>query len=619
MKFLNSLLLTQSNLLSFLIVGSLLFTLGCHQSNTSENSFRSIDDIFQSYHTFKQQINPIEATKAGEKSYNNKIANYISSDYQDYLKGQYDLYLDTLGTFDATSVTSSQWLSIQTMQWDCSVKRAGLLQPLVTMASPMYNLPSFELMPLIQVQSLHLYVAQLAAGNSVHPFETIEDYDQWLQRTTDYLTFLDTCIIKMKLGMSQGIVLPKSLVQKVLPQLEPFITESIESHLFYTPIKNMPTYFNSVESDRLATAYRNMINEELKPKYRELRAFLKNEYLPKSRSTSGLGSLPGGLETYQYLVRLHTTTDLTIDEIHNKGLTEVDRILSEMEKAKKSMGFNGDIKDFFEFIRNSPEQMPFTQPEQVIQHFDEIKWRVGDSLSALFNLKPKATFEVRRTEAFREASASAEYVPGSKDASRSGIFYVPIPDVTHYNKYADEALFLHEAIPGHHYQLSLQQENKQLPAFLHPESLGVFVEGWALYAESLGRELGLYQDPIQYFGMLSMEMHRAIRLVVDTGIHGKGWTRAQAIQYSLDHEAESEASIISEIERYMATPGQALSYKIGQLKIQELRSRAKKKLGDKFDIKAFHDQVLNTGSLPLIVLEKKINNWITTQGAGEKS
>ena len=375
----------------------------------------------------------------------------------------------------------------------------------------------------------------------------------------------------------------------------------------------MPTYFSSAESDRLATAYRNMINEQLKPKYRELRAFLKNEYLPKSRSTSGLGSLPGGLETYQYLVRLHTTTDLTFDEIHNIGLTEVDRILSEMEKAKKSMGFNGDIKDFFEFIRNSPEQMPFTQPEQVIDHFDEIKWRVADSLSALFNLKPKATFEVRRTEAFREASASAEYVPGSKDTSRSGIFYVPIPDVLRYNKYADEALFLHEAIPGHHYQLSLQQENKQLPAFLHPESLGVFVEGWALYAESLGRELGLYQDPIQYFGMLSMEMHRAIRLVVDTGIHGKGWTRAQAIQYSLDHEAESEASIISEIERYMATPGQALSYKIGQLKIKELRSRAKKKLGDKFDIKAFHDQVLNTGSLPLIVLEKKINNWINTQ------
>ncbi len=602
--------MTRSNLLSSLIIGGLLFTLGCQKTKQPEKRSRTIDEIFQSYHNFKQHINPIEATKAGETSYNDKIANYISSNYRNYLKKQYNLYLDTLNTFDSTLVTPSQWLSIQTMRWDCDIKRAGLLQPLVTMASPIYNLPSFELMPLIQVQSLHLYVAQLAAGNSVHPFETIKDYDQWIERMSDYFTFLDTCIIKMKLGMSQGIVLPKSLVQKILPQLDPFITEPIKTHLFYAPINNMPHHFNYQESTRLIATYHAMIDEQLKPKYRELKDFLKNEYLPKSRSTSGLGSLPGGLKTYQYLIRLHTTTDLNIDEIHEKGLAEVNRILSEMEKAKNSMGFNGDIKEFFEFIRNSPEQMPFTEPDQVIDHFDEIKLQVNNSLKTLFNLRPKATFEVRRTEAFREVSASAEYVPGSKDASRSGIFYVPIPDVSRYNKYADEALFLHEAIPGHHYQLSLQQENKQLPEFLHPESLGVFVEGWALYAESLGLELGLYQDPIQYFGMLSMEMHRAIRLVVDTGIHGKGWSREQAIQYSLEHEAESKAAIISEIERYMATPGQALSYKIGQLKIQELRSRAKKELGDKFDIKAFHDQILNTGSLPLIVLEKKINNWI---------
>ncbi len=614
MKFLESFLLSRSKLFSSLIIGSLLLTLSCHQIRLSKKKTRSIDDIFQSYHNFKQSINPIEATKAGEGSYNDTIANYISSNYQNNLQRKYSLYLDTLNTFDSISVTSSQWLSIQTMRWDCNIKRAGLLQPLITLASPIYNLPSFELMPLIQVQSLHLYVAQLAAGKSVHPFQTVQDYDHWLERVQDYLTFLDTCITKMKLGMGQGIVLPKSLVQKILPQLDPFINESIENHLFYAPIKNIPSQFNSAESDRLVTAYRNMINEQLKPKYRKLRAFFKNEYLPKSRNTSGLGSLPGGLETYQYLIRLHTTSNLTIDEIHNKGLKEVDRILSEMEKYKTSMGFNGNIKDFFKFIRNSPEQMPFKEPGQVIDHFDEIKLQVKNSLGTLFSLEPKATFEVRRTEAFRESSASAEYVPGSKDASRSGIFYVPIPDVSRYNKYADEALFLHEAIPGHHYQLSLQQENMQLPEFLHPESLGVFVEGWALYAESLGVELGLYQDPVQYFGMLSMEMHRAIRLVVDTGIHGKGWTREQAIQYSLDHEAESEASIVSEIERYMATPGQALSYKIGQLKIQELRSKATRILGDKFNIKAFHDQVLNSGSLPLVILEKKINNWINTQG-----
>ena len=238
--------MTRSNLLSSLIIGGLLFPLGCQKTKQPEKRSRTIDEIFQSYHNFKQHINPIEATKAGETSYNDKIANYISSNYQNYLKKQYNLYLDTLNTFDSTLVTPSQWLSIQTMRWDCDIKRAGLLQPLVTMASPIYNLPSFELMPLIQVQSLHLYVAQLAAGNSVHPFETIKDYDQWIERMSDYFTFLDTCIIKMKLGMSQGIVLPKSLVQKILPQLDPFITEPIKTHLFYTPINNMPHHFKKV-------------------------------------------------------------------------------------------------------------------------------------------------------------------------------------------------------------------------------------------------------------------------------------------------------------------------------------------------------------------------------------
>jgi uncharacterized protein (DUF885 family) len=304
---------------------------------------------------------------------------------------------------------------------------------------------------------------------------------------------------------------------------------------------------------------------------------------------------------------------MTADEIHELGKSEVARILIEMEDAKNKIGFKGDIKAFFEFVRNSPAQMPFTDPQQVIDNFNSIKERINKTLNQVFELKPKADFVVRRTEAFREASASAEYVPGTKDASRSGIFYVPIPDVKKYNKYSDEALFLHEAIPGHHYQLSLQQENTELPEFLHPESMGVFVEGWALYAESLGTELGLYEDPIQYFGMLSMEMHRAIRLVVDTGIHSKGWTREQAIQYSLDNEAESEESVIAEIERYMATPGQALSYKIGQLKIRELRNKAETKLGSRFSITEFHNQVLNSGSLPLVLLEEKIDNWINSQ------
>jgi uncharacterized protein (DUF885 family) len=292
------------------------------------------------------------------------------------------------------------------------------------------------------------------------------------------------------------------------------------------------------------------------------------------------------------------------------GLSEVARIRSEMEKIKEQVGFEGDLKAFFDFVRGNTELMPFTEPEQVIAHFNEIHERMKPQLEKLFDNKPKTPFVVRRTEAFRENSASAEYNPGSLDGTRPGVFYVPIPDVTQYNIYSDESLFLHEAIPGHHYQISLTQESEDLPQFRKTLWYSGYGEGWALYAESLGKELGLYTNPYQYFGMLGAEMHRAVRLVVDTGLHSKGWTREQAIQYSLDNEAEPEASIISEIERYMANPGQALSYKIGQLKIRELRKKAEDARGDKFNIGQFHNQVLETGCVPLALLEDKIDGWI---------
>jgi uncharacterized protein (DUF885 family) len=592
-----------------------LLAFGCKEetSKVVESEIVSIDIIFDDYYKFKDRINPIEATKGGNYEYNDYIANYISDDYQKDLIENYTHFLKVLTEFDSSGLSEADLLSMKVMQWDCEVKLEGLNNDIVTMASPIYNLPSFELMPLFQIQSLHLYVAQLAAGGSVQPFKTVEDYDNWLKRVDDYLSFLDTSISMMKEGMSKNIVLPTVLTHKMIPQLDEFISNPVNEHLFYKPILSMPESINEEDRTRISADYSTMIINKLKPKYTEFKQFLVNEYLPVCRETSGIGALPNGQETYNYLIKLHTTTNMTADEIHELGKSEVARILVEMEAAKNKIGFEGDIKAFFEFVRNSPEQMPFTDPQQVIDNFNSIKERINMTLNQVFELKPKADFVVRRTEAFREASASAEYVPGTKDASRAGIFYVPIPDVKKYNKFTAEALFLHEAIPGHHYQLSLQQENTELPEFLHPESMGVFVEGWALYAESLGTELGLYKDPIQYFGMLSMEMHRAIRLVVDTGIHSKGWTREQAIQYSLDNEADSEESVIAEIERYMATPGQALSYKIGQLKIRELRTKAESKLGDTFSITEFHNQVLNSGSLPLVLLEEKIDNWIKTQ------
>jgi uncharacterized protein (DUF885 family) len=585
----------------------------CNQEQSRTSASQTLATIFEEYYQFKDRINPIEATKGGNFQYNEYIANYISDAYQTDLIAEYSTFLERLAQIDPAQLSQADLLSMKVMQWDCEVKLEGLQNPLVITTSPIYNLPSFELTPLIQVQSLHLYVAQLGAGGSVHPFNTVKDYEDWLKRLDDYIAFLDTSIANMKEGIAKGIVLPKVLTEKTIVQLEEFITKPVEEHLFYRPIQSMPEGISQSDRDRLEQEYQNVIETKLRPKYTELKQFLVAEYLPVCRTTSGIGALPNGAATYNYLIKLHTTTNLTADEIHELGKREVERILVEMEEAKNQIGFKGDIKAFLEYIRTSPEQMPFQDPQEVIANFNQIKEKINDKFDQVFELTPKADFVVRRTEAFREASASAEYVPGTKDASRPGIFYVPIPNVSKYNKFADEALFLHEAIPGHHYQLSLQQENKALPKFLHPESLGVFVEGWALYAESLGKELGLYDDPIQYFGMLSMEMHRAIRLVVDTGMHSKGWTREQAIQYSLDHEAESEASIISEIERYMATPGQALSYKMGQIKIRTLRTKAEQKLGAQFDVRAFHSQVLNSGSLPLVLLEEKIENWINSQ------
>ncbi len=605
--------------IQLIIITSLFFVTACQERKAEESRIeKPIDSLFKDYYTFKKRINPLEATKAGFNEYNDQLANYISTPYKKDLINNYTQFLNQLKKYDSTMVTPSQWMSMRVMAWDCAIKREGLTNAIATIASPMFDMPTFELFPLMQIQSLHLYFSQLASGNSLQPFHTIKDYDNWLKRVDAYLPFLDTCMARMNLGIARGVVLPKVLIKKMIPQLDGFIQTPVQKHLFFSPILLMPNDFPEDEKKRLTDAYAKMISTKLIPKYKTLQDYLTNTYLPTGRLTSGIGAVPNGLETFNYLIRYHTTTTLTAPEIHELGKSEVARIRGEMGKVKNEIGFKGNINAFFDQVRTSKEQMPFSKPEQVIANFNAIRKKINVRLTDVFDIKPKAGFEVHRTESFREASASAEYLPGSKDGSRAGVFYVPIPDVKSYNKFTDEALFLHEAIPGHHYQLSLQQENKELPEFLHPESMSVFVEGWALYAESLGKELGLYEDPYQYFGMLSMEMHRAIRLVLETGIHTMGWTREQAIQYSLDNEAESEDKIIVEVERYMATPGAALCYKIGQLKIRELRTRAELALGDKFSVKEFHNQVLNSGSLPLVLLEEKIDRWIRQEKAKAK-
>jgi uncharacterized protein (DUF885 family) len=458
---------------------------------------------------------------------------------------------------------------------------------------------------------MNLMIGQLAGGTSAQPFKTVEDYDNWLKRLDDYVVWLKSAKSQMQAGIKAKNVLPKSLIKKILPQLASVASAELVNNLFYSPINQFPENFTNVERSRLTSEYAKLITNKIVPVYKELHDFMANEYMKAGRESSGIQGTPNGDAYYAHQIKLYTTTTMTASEIHEIGIKEVARIRAEMEIVKKEVGYTGNLKEFFNEVRTKKELMPFTSPQQVIDNFNAIHKRMMPKVNALFSKQPTTPFEVRRTEAFREASASAEYNPGSLDGTRPGIFYVPIPDVTSYNMYSDEDLFLHEAIPGHHFQISLTQENEDLPQFRKTLWYSAYGEGWALYTESLGKELGLYSDPYQYFGMLGAEMHRAVRLVVDTGLHSKGWSREQAIQYSLDNEAESESSITAEIERYMANPGQALSYKIGQLKIMELRATAEASLGSDFDIKIFHEKILETGCVPLALLEEKIMNWIS--------
>ncbi|MCB0397580.1 MAG: DUF885 domain-containing protein [Flavobacteriales bacterium] len=560
----------------------------------SVSAFRS---MLEQYNEDRLRLFPIDATYAGDNRYNDQLPNYSSLAFQKEIKGFYQKYLGELDGYDPATMDDNDKVSYDVLKWECETGLADM------------TFPSYE-MPVNQFSSMHLVIGQLAAGESAQPFKTAKDYENWLSRLDAYVVWCDTTIQRMKEGMASGRVLPRILAEKTVPQMAALDHGPVEDHLFYMPVKLFPEGMGEEDKARLKEAYTKMIGEKIIPAYKRFHDFIKNSYVPACRESSGIDGVPGGRAYYDTQIKKYTTTDMTADEVFQLGMGEVDRLKAEMEKVKESVGFDGDLKAFFDHVRNKKELMPFTQPQQVIDHFNEIHSRMKVNLMKLFNNTPKAGFEVRRTEAFREASASAEYTSGSKDGSRPGIFYVPIPDVHKYNIFADEDLFLHEAIPGHHYQVSLAQENKSLPTFRQTLWYSSYVEGWALYCESLGKELGLYTDPYQYFGMLSAEMHRAIRLVVDVGMHVKGWSREQAIQFSMENEAEPEASIVAEIERYMSWPGQALSYKIGQLKIRELRAMAEERLGASFDVRAFHDHVLESGSVPLAVLEKRIKSWV---------
>ena len=557
--------------------------------------------LYADYWEALLELNPLQATFQGDPRYNDRLPNFLSEDYRDRSEAFTRDWLARVEAVGPEGLAGQDLLSYEIFVRNARDTLDGT------------RFPGW-MQPVNQFYNLAATVVQLGSGTSAQPFKTAADYDNWRKRASQVPVLFDQAIANMRIGMREGVVQPRPLMEKVIPQLDALIKDAPEDTLFWTPVANMPDDIAAADRARIEADYRALIAGELMPAYRELRAFIANEYMPATRGSHGLAALPDGADWYAYNARNSTTTDLTPAQIHQIGLDEVERIHGLMRtEVMAKVGFDGTLQEFFEFMKTDP-RFQFESEEALLAHYRGLEATVNAHVPKLFSLTPKAGFEIRPVEPFRaQSAAGGSYMRPSEDGSRPGVFYVNTYDLPSRQTWDAEDLFLHEAIPGHHFQLALQQELTGLPAFRRFGGEIAFSEGWGLYAESLGKDLGLYTDPYNYFGYLQNELWRAIRLVVDTGLHSKGWTREQVIAYMLENSATGETPAISETERYMAIPGQALAYKIGELKIKELRARAEAALGDDFDIRAFHAEVLKDGSVPLDVLEAKIDRWIAAQ------
>ena len=586
------------------IFAGLILMISCKKSDIAlPKSEANIDSIASKYYEGYLKMYPLEATMQGDSRYNDLLSNNISSEF---ISKEIEFYTDTqkkLKSIDYDDLSDEQKTVYDVLDYTLKDKiERYAYHP--------------ELLPFSQFEGLPLDFPLLGSAEGNQPFKTTKDYDNWLKRIDAFVIWMNTAEKNFREGMKQNVVLPKKLVVKMIPQMhsEEIITEDFDKNIFYGPIKKMPKNFSAKDKEKYKILYQEAISSKIIPAYQKMGDFLEKEYLPKARNTDGINAIPNGKNIYEYYAKSWTTTNKTPEEINKIGLQQVAMLRAEMEKVKTQLGFKGSLEEFLLSLKTDKKAMPFKTPEEVIAAFNGILKKIEPKLPSMFSKFPKTPFEIRRTEKFREASASAEYKQGTPDGKRPGIFYTPIPDATKYNvTNGFESLFLHEAIPGHHYQVSLQQENTEIPKFMRFGWFGAYGEGWAHYTETLGPEFGLYTDPYQKMGYLSDQMLRAVRLVVDTGIHTGKMTREEAIKYYLSNISDSEEGATAAIERYMAIPGQALGYKIGSLKILELRAKYQKQLGNKFNLAKFHDEILNQGCLPLSVLERKMELWAKKQ------
>ncbi|NNJ72584.1 MAG: DUF885 domain-containing protein, partial [Enterobacterales bacterium] len=562
-----------------------------------------LQQLFTDFDEQYLALNPMFATFRGDNRFNDQLGDSLSENYNQQMHELDVNFLAQAKKINNDLLTMSDKTSLRVFKYQREIAIEAYTNKFTQKAS---------LLPINQMFSLPVFLQSMGSGRSVQPFKTVEDYDNWLSRASEFQQWAEQAIINMNQGIEQGIVQPKLIMEKVLPQIKSALVDNAENSIFYTPIKNMPESFSEEEQERLSAQYQELITQSLIPAYSKLASYIETTYLPNTRETIGLSSLPDGKRWYEYQAKAFTTTDMTAQEIHDIGKAEAQRIFAEMNTVKNQVGFDGDIQAFFEFLRNDP-QFYYNNSDDLIKEYDNIRVRVNAALPELFNIMPKADYEVRPIPEYQERSAPAAfYMPATPDGSRPGVFYANTYDLKARPKYTIEALSIHEANPGHHFQTSIASEQENLPNFRRFGGETAYVEGWGLYTESLGKALGVYTDPYQYFGALTFNIWRANRLVVDTGMHYLGWTREQAIEWMRSNAPLSETDIISEVDRYIAMPGQALAYKIGELKIHELKAKAEMALGEKFDIREFHSQILVNGAVPLSVLEDNIDDWIAS-------
>ena len=560
-----------------------------------EDSRKALNTIFQDYWEDTLKHSPEFASTLGDKRYNDQISDYSIRAVNDSLARQ-QAFLLRLAAIDPAGLTDQEKTNRELLlrQFADDEEAAGF--------------KAWQ-MPLNQMGGIHTTYPQLVAQLS---FASVKDYDDWIARLHAIPNAFAQVTTNMSIGMAEGRMPPKFLLEKALDQVRIMAAQKPEDSPLALPFKKFPAAVPAAEQERIKAEMLDAISRDVLPAYLRLARFLEVSYVPAGRAEPGISALPDGEKYYRFLVRRTTTTDLTPDQIHQIGLDEVKRDEAEMLVIAQKLGFQ-DLKSFRASFKSNPK-LKATSPEALLDAYRAYLKPMQTRLPSLFGRLPKAPFEVVAVPDYLEkTSAPAYYEPGAPDGSRPGRLFIDTYNATDRNLYGVESIAYHEGLPGHHLQISIAMELGGVPTFRKYGHYTAFIEGWGLYSERLGKDVGFYQDPYSDYGRLEADIWRAIRLVVDTGVHSQHWTREQMVAYFHDHSAIDETSIQAETNRYIAWPSQALAYKIGQLKIIELRDRAKKALGDKFDLRAFHDQVLGSGALPLDVLDARINAWIASQ------